>query len=402
MSRKLQIGVMGSMADLKYSPELEKMAEEIGFEVAKQGAVLIFGAEKDADSLSTSACRGAKRAGGLTVGVTYGKGLEVYEKQYVDIVVASGMERGGGRELVLALSCDAIICLAGGSGTLTEMAIAYQANIPVVVLSDTGGWSEKLAGQFLDARQRIKFEPATTANEAVNKAIKLARGTVFVGATHGNEKIGVEVLQQLQQNGMLQKNEWLIGNPLAFTQSKRYIQTDLNRAFPGNSNSQLYEERRAQEILEQVARFRYVVDIHGTDDNTGIFLIISNQTPENLALADRLDVTNVVIWPSSSNQITGPLNKFVKCGVEIECGSQNSQEIRIELEQVLRKYCLGKLSEKPKQYFEVYEKLKNYNGSQGIKSFQEVTIAGETFYPLLVDRYSGTKCYKMRKINLTR
>lgn len=172
--RKIQIGVMGSMADLNYTKGLEELAEDIGFKIAENNAVLVFGAEKDADSLSTAACRGAKRANGMTVGVTYGKGLDVFEKD-VDVVIASGLERGGGRELVLALSCDAIIALNGGSGTLTEIAIAYQANIPVIVLKNTGGWSERLAGQYLDDRRRIKIQIADTAKEAVELALVSAR-----------------------------------------------------------------------------------------------------------------------------------------------------------------------------------------------------------------------------------
>lgn len=174
-SRKLQIGVIGSAADLKYSRGLEKMAEEIGYWVAKNGAVLIFGAEKDYDSLSTTACRGAKRAGGLTIGVTYGKGLDVFEKKNIDVVIASGLERGGGRELTLVLSCDVIIALNGGSGTLTEIAMAYQADIPVVVLKNSGGWSERLGGIYLDERKRIKIETANSPKEAVEKAIKLIK-----------------------------------------------------------------------------------------------------------------------------------------------------------------------------------------------------------------------------------
>jgi hypothetical protein len=172
--RKLQIGVMGSAADVKYSKILEKQAEELGYWVAKKGAVLIFGAEKDYDSLSTAACRGAKKAKGLTVGITYGKGLDVYEKN-VDVVIATGLVRGGGRELTLGLSCDALICISGGSGTLNEIAVAYQANIPVVVLKGSGGWSDKLAGEYLDGRKRIKIEVAKTPKEAVEIAIRLAK-----------------------------------------------------------------------------------------------------------------------------------------------------------------------------------------------------------------------------------
>jgi len=168
----MQIGVMGSASDLKYKKEIEKLAEEVGYFVAKNKATLIFGAEKDYDSLSTAACRGAKKANGLTVGVTYGKGLEIYEKN-VDVVVASGLERGGGREMALVFSCDAIIAISGGSGTLTEIAIAYQANIPVIVLEGSGGWSQKLAGEYLDDRKRIRIEVAKTAEEAVEKAIQL-------------------------------------------------------------------------------------------------------------------------------------------------------------------------------------------------------------------------------------
>lgn len=170
-SRKIQIGVMGSAADLKYSKQIEKMAEEIGYWIAKNGAILFFGAEKDYDSLSTAACRGAKKAGGFAIGITYGKGLNVFEKKNVDAIIATGLERGGGREMALVLSCDAIITINGGSGTLTEIAIAYQANIPVVALKGTGGWSEKLESQYLDDRKRIRIEVAETPQAAVEKAL---------------------------------------------------------------------------------------------------------------------------------------------------------------------------------------------------------------------------------------
>ena len=126
MSR-LQIGVMGSAADLQYEREFEVAAEKIGQLIAERNGILFFGAEKDSDSLSTAACRGAKRAGGLTVGITYGKGKEIWQKD-ADIIIPRGLERGGGREFVLVLGCDAIISISGGSSTLTEFAVAYQAN----------------------------------------------------------------------------------------------------------------------------------------------------------------------------------------------------------------------------------------------------------------------------------
>lgn len=173
--RKIQIGVMGSAADLNYSKETEAIAEKVGYLVAKNKAVLMFGAEKNYDSLSTAACRGAKKAGGLAIGFIYGKGInDVYEKK-MDAIIATGLERGGGRELTLVLSCDAIILISGGSGTLTEAVIAYQANIPIIAITGTGGWADKLAGVYIDGRKRVKVESAKTPKEAVELALKLAK-----------------------------------------------------------------------------------------------------------------------------------------------------------------------------------------------------------------------------------
>lgn len=58
--KKLQIGVMGSAADLGYGEDTSNLAFEIGKIIASLGCVMVYGAEKDSDSLSTSAARGAK------------------------------------------------------------------------------------------------------------------------------------------------------------------------------------------------------------------------------------------------------------------------------------------------------------------------------------------------------
>ena len=174
MIRKIQIGVMGSAADLGYSEAVAKLAEEIGQEVALAGCTLVFGAEKDCDSLSTAAGRGARAAGGLTVGITYGKGLMVYDD--ADVIIASGMERGGGREFVLAISCDAIIAISGGSGTLTEMVVAYQANVPIIGIYGCGGWSQEMYGRAFDSRRpQLAVRGATTPKQAVELALSAIR-----------------------------------------------------------------------------------------------------------------------------------------------------------------------------------------------------------------------------------
>ncbi len=170
--KKLQIGVMGSAADLKYSKEIERIAEKCGELIAKAGHITVYGAEKDYDSLSTAAARGAKKSGGLTVGVTYGKGKDIWDKENTDVVVVTGLERGGGREFVLVNTCDAVIAISGGSGTITELAEAYQLNIPMIAVMGTGGWADKMANQYFDARKRRIVHGVKTPEEAVELAIK--------------------------------------------------------------------------------------------------------------------------------------------------------------------------------------------------------------------------------------
>ncbi len=174
--RKYQIGVMGSAADTKYSRKVEKMAEEIGRYIAESGNITIYGAEKDYDSLSTAAARGAKKAGGITVGVTYGKGKDIWDKEgNTDVIICSGLERGGGREFVLVNSCDGLIAVSGGSGTMNEMLVAYQLNIPIIVIKGTGGWADKMAGEYFDSRKRMKAIPAANPKTAVENILKLVK-----------------------------------------------------------------------------------------------------------------------------------------------------------------------------------------------------------------------------------
>lgn len=165
--KNLQIGIIGSCSDLKYSKKAKTAAQQLGKSLAQRGYTLIYGAEKDIDSLPTIAAKSCRMFGGVTVGMTYEKGMSLYEDNAASIVVATGLVRGGGRETPLILSCDAVISISGGSGTLNEICVAYQANIPVIMLLGFGGWSDKLASSYLDERKRYEFITVKSPNEAI-------------------------------------------------------------------------------------------------------------------------------------------------------------------------------------------------------------------------------------------
>lgn len=170
---------MGSAADLKYGRQAAAAARELGRQLAALGCTVVYGAERDYGSLPTEAATAAAEAGGLTVGVTYGKGRDIGPAGgRPGVTIATGLERGGGREFVLVNSCDAVVLISGGSGTLCEATIAYQSGIPIVAMSGFGGWADRLAGGYLDSRRRIRVAKAATPLEAARAAFKLAGASV--------------------------------------------------------------------------------------------------------------------------------------------------------------------------------------------------------------------------------
>jgi len=137
------------------------MAEEVGRRLAAEGATLICGG---LGGVMEAACRGAKSANGLTIGILPGDDRRAANR-YVDIPIVTGM--GYARNVMVARSAQAVIAIDGGYGTLSEMAHALQSGIPVIGL---GTWSLSLRG-----RQDKAVIPARSAEEAVRKAIAAAK-----------------------------------------------------------------------------------------------------------------------------------------------------------------------------------------------------------------------------------
>ncbi len=151
-----QIWVMWSAADLWYKELVSRVAYEVWKEIAQNKQVLVYGAEKDSDSLSATAARWAKSLGWTVMWVTYWKTPDIWGDmiQYTDTIVNTWMERWGWREYILVSSCDALIVVWGWSWTLNEITIAYQKKIPIVVIEWTGWWADKIANTYIDDRYK--------------------------------------------------------------------------------------------------------------------------------------------------------------------------------------------------------------------------------------------------------
>ncbi len=109
-------------------PDELAAAEAVGRALAEAGAVLVCGGLGGA---MEAACRGAKAAGGLTVGVLPGSDRSA-ANPHVDVAIASGI--GEARNAIVAGTADAVIAVGGAYGTLSEIALALRAGKRVVGL----------------------------------------------------------------------------------------------------------------------------------------------------------------------------------------------------------------------------------------------------------------------------
>ena len=112
--------------------EEARIAEQVGAELARRGVTLICGG---LSGVMAAACKGARSAGGTTVGILPGSRRED-ANPYVDIPLVTTL--GEARNVIVACSGQAVIAIAGEYGTLSEIAHALRNGIPVIGL---GTWS---------------------------------------------------------------------------------------------------------------------------------------------------------------------------------------------------------------------------------------------------------------------
>ena len=165
MVRKRQILVIGNN-DNGCTPELEKLAYDMGSNIAKSNSVLITGG---LGGVMRAASHGAHDAGGLTVGIIPQNDFSL-ANEFCDIVIPSGM--GLMRDFLNALSADGVIVIGGGSGTLSEICAAYMYKKPIIALKNSGGTASKYADQFLDHRKNVQIIGVETADEAIKYVLE--------------------------------------------------------------------------------------------------------------------------------------------------------------------------------------------------------------------------------------
>jgi uncharacterized protein (TIGR00725 family) len=136
-------------------------AEELGRLLAEAGAVVVCGGR---GGVMEAVCRGARSEGGLTLGILPGSDRSE-ANPYVEVAVPTGL--GEARNALVVRSADVVVAVAGGYGTLSEIALALRAGTPVVGI---GTWELARGGQPDTGVVRVG-----SAAEAARTALELAR-----------------------------------------------------------------------------------------------------------------------------------------------------------------------------------------------------------------------------------
>ena len=145
MKTTYKICVSGSAAD-NCTPGAFEKSKEVGYQIAKQGAVLLTGATIGIPEWAT---RGTKKAKGMSIGFSPASTKREHLNTYrlptadMDLIIYTGADYSG-RNLILTRSADAVVEICGRVGTLNEFTIAFEDKKPIGILMGTGGITDEI------------------------------------------------------------------------------------------------------------------------------------------------------------------------------------------------------------------------------------------------------------------
>ena len=145
------------------TPEVAALAEQVGAELGRRCIVLVCGG---LGGVMEAACKGAKEAGGTTIGILPGKAVEDANR-FVDIPIVTAM--GYSRNVIVVHTGRAVIAVGGAFGTLSEIGHALGDGIPVIGLNS---WELSINGDGTPVDGAII--PAYNPVDAVEKAVAAA------------------------------------------------------------------------------------------------------------------------------------------------------------------------------------------------------------------------------------
>ena len=170
------IAIIGSAG--KLPDELRKQVEKLSSELSRNGFDLVTGGMGGVMRAVARGHHGSRSISKLTH-IDPGWGLPWKENPFDAALVRTQL--GSMRNHLIIRSSDLVIAISGGSGTLSEIAIAWQEGKPIATLGMGEGWAKKLGGESLDNRRDDTIRACSSVDELLEWAIKQRPEGAFIG-----------------------------------------------------------------------------------------------------------------------------------------------------------------------------------------------------------------------------
>lgn len=174
--KSFKVGVIGYSGNVEFEPILSLTATclALGRELGKRYTVFTGGR----DGVMELVSKGVREAGGVCVGILPWDGRDANE--YNSLVINTGLDFQM-RSFILVKSVDVIVSIGGEIGTAIEVMAAYANSKPVILLRETGGWSDRfpkilIDGMYLDNRKLAPIYQAKDIKEVIEITERLATG----------------------------------------------------------------------------------------------------------------------------------------------------------------------------------------------------------------------------------
>ncbi|MEF8853523.1 MAG: succinylglutamate desuccinylase/aspartoacylase family protein [Haloarculaceae archaeon] len=156
-----------------------------------------------------------------------------------------------------------------------------------------------------------------------------------VGGIHGDEPCGVRAVEHFvdAEPAVDRPVAFVLANEEAVERDVRYVESDLNRAFPGDPDGETHEERLAHAIGEAVGDCTTLA-LHSTQSYEHLFALVDEVDDLTRAVCPRLSVDAVVETGTKGGRIFDA----VPATVEVECGYQGSDRAAANAVQVTREF----------------------------------------------------------------
>ncbi len=160
----------------------------------------------------------------------------------------------------------------------------------------------------------------------------------IVGGVHGDEPCGPVAVEWLLNADLdLERPvKLIVANEKAISRGVRYVDEDLNRAFPGDPDAATHEGRLAHAIINEL-RGCDVLSLHSTQSYPAPFVLVESVTGYVRSLCPYFSVEALVETAQFSE---GRLISYPNV-LEIECGLQRSATAAENAKRLAREYLVA-------------------------------------------------------------